>query len=88
MSGQRNNIEGFPGAEKAIGGARNGGNGQEILQRLTALETELKHLATKKDLEGIKTLIAEKESTTLKWLIGIVSISAISLLAAIIRTFL
>ena len=40
-----------------------------------------------RDVEAIKTLIERKEATMLRWLLGLVGVAAITLVAAVIRTF-
>ena len=54
---------------------------------MARLETRLENIPTKQDLESIKTLIAEKESLNTRWMIGIISAAMITMLAALIRTF-
>ena len=55
--------------------------------KLVRIETLIENMATKTDIQAIETLISRREATMLKWLIGLVSIGAISLVAALIRTF-
>ena len=62
-------------------------NGGNVGERLARLEAHLEHLATKEGLGEIKTLISDREAKMLRWLIGITSVAAISLVAAIVRTF-
>ena len=63
------------------------GNGRDIQVRVAVIESELKHLATKKDIEEVKTLIATSNSSILRWIVGVL-IAAISTLSiALIRTF-
>ncbi|MCY4462157.1 MAG: hypothetical protein OXC26_17475 [Albidovulum sp.] len=66
----------------------NNGNGRNLHGRVSALEAHLHHLATKEDISEIKVLISERETLMLRWLIGIISIASITLIAAILRTFL
>lgn len=47
----------------------------------------MEHVATREDLEKIKTLIERKESTMLRWLLGIMAVAGISLVVALIRVF-
>ena len=51
------------------------------------LDTKLEHLATKEDMESVKTLINAKEATMLKWLLGILATSMVAIVIALIRTF-
>ena len=62
--------------------------------RISVIEAELKHLATKEDvqkintsIEEVKTLIGNKESKILRWLMGIISAAVISLIVALVKTF-
>lgn len=61
----------FPGASTGSG-AGNGGGGFEA--RLVRLEERVnnlsKNVATKADIKSIKTLIAEKQISSLRWAIG------------------
>ena len=52
------------------------------------LDTKLEHLATKEDMESVKTLINAKEATMLKWLLGILATSMVAIVVALIRTFI
>ncbi len=45
------------------------------------------HLATKEDIAEVKMLISEREAIMLKWLIGITTTTAVSLLMVLIRLF-
>ncbi|MCY4261187.1 MAG: hypothetical protein OXC91_13115 [Rhodobacteraceae bacterium] len=65
----------------------NNGNGREIHGRLTALETRMEYLATKEDIAGLKTHISDKQSSTLKWQVGILITVIIALCIAVVRTF-
>lgn len=73
-------------------GSGRGGDGLEgrlrqLELQMARLETRLESIPTKQDLESIKTLIAEKESHNTRWMIGIISAATITMLAALIRTF-
>ena len=48
----------------------------------------MEHMATREDMSEIKVLIERKESTMLRWLLGLLVVAAVSLLAALIRSFL
>ena len=71
--------------EPPDGGDRDG-RLRGIEDRLTHIETkfdhELRHLATKEDVGEIKTLIARKEATHLRWLLGVLVTATISLITA------
>ena len=47
-------------------------------QRVAAIEATLEHLATKADIDSVKALIAERETTMLRWLMGMVAASALA----------
>lgn len=65
------------------GGAGNGGN---LGERLARLEAHMEHLATKADVEALKTVLVEaigkKETSMLRWQIGIVVTTALILVVA------
>ncbi len=61
---------------------------RDLHGRVSAIEAHLKHLATKEDIKGLEALIANRESVLLRWLIGILSMSVIAVIAALIRTFM
>ena len=61
---------------------------RQLENKITRLETKLEHIPTKEDLEGIKTLIAEKDAKNTKWMISIISAALIAVVIALIRTFL
>ncbi len=93
-NGDERNVLPFGRPTKSNG---NGGDGTNA--RLRAVEHGLiqlaervsnlkENMATKEDIASLKTLIAERETTMLRWLIGIVAIGAISLSVAMIRLFL
>ena len=74
-----------PTSQSAGGGD---GNGRNLHGRVSAIEAHLQHLATKEDIAEVKKLISDKESSMLRWLIGIISLAAISLGVALVRTFM
>ena len=53
-----------------------------------ATKADIVHMATKADIESVKTLIAERESTMLRWLMGMVAASGLAVTIALIRTFI
>lgn len=63
-------------------------NGDGLGERVARIEATLPHLATKEDVAKLETRIVEKLDAQTKWLIGIVSIGLITIVAALIRTFL
>lgn len=72
-----------------------GGDGREIERRLRAVEldvreikTRLDHVATKEDLEKVKSLIEKKDAANSKWFLGITIGGIVTVLAALVRTFI
>ena len=63
------------------------GNGGNFGERLARVEAHMAYLATKEDVSKIETLIERKEASRLRWLVGVVSVSAVSLVVALARTF-
>ena len=47
----------------------------------------LEHVATRESVADMKTLIERKESTMLRWLLGILATAAIALVVALIQSF-
>ena len=68
------------------GGPGNGGS--NVGERLARIETKLEHVATREGLAEVKVLIERKESTTMRWLLGIIAVALISVVVALIRTFI
>lgn len=62
-----------------------GGNGHNLHGRVSAIEAHLQYLATKEDIGDVKRLISDRESSMLKWLIGILIANGIALVVALIR---
>lgn len=62
--------------------------GDDHAERLARLEEALGHLATKADIEGVKTLIAEREAVMLRWLMGMVATGGLTVAIALVRTFM
>ena len=52
----------------------------DLRERIVALETMIKYMATKEDL-------ADRESKTMKWLVGVMLAAAAATVAALIRTY-
>lgn len=93
MSGQNPSVVDFPTPAQTTGG-NGGGNGKNVLQRLSVLEERTKHLATKEDIKSLETLIAEKESKHFRWMTGIfisagvsIFVALLAVVAALIKTF-
>ena len=57
-------------------------------ERVAAIEADMKHVATKADIESVKTLIADREATMLKWLVGVVSGTGLAIFIALLRFLL
>ena len=62
--------------------------GDDHFERLARLEEALGHLATKADIEGVKTLIAQREAVMLRWLMGMVASAGVAVAIALVRTFM
>lgn len=73
-----------PPVPSPSGGNGNGTGLHGIHGRLSALEAEMKRLATKEDVQRIETLIARREASMLRWLVG-PALTAIA--ATLARTF-
>ena len=73
-----------PPSQSSSGG---NGNGTNFHGRLSALEAELKHLVTKEDIRRIEALIAQREASLQRWLIGVIGGAAAALVLALVRTF-
>ena len=58
-----------------------------IEERMGRIEAVLPHLATKEDIAEVKRLISDREASMLKWLAGITTTAAASLLMPLIRVF-
>ena len=56
--------------------------------RVSVIEKRLDHLATKTDIEALKTLIATREASMLRWLVGILLASSLAVGLALVRTFM
>lgn len=80
----------FPQAHYQIGddlwAINSGGTGHG--ERLARIEAKMEHVATREDLAKIEVLIERKESTMLRWLLGIMAVAGVSLVVALIRVFL
>ncbi len=59
-----------------------------LAERVANIESYLVHLATRADIESVKTLIAERETTMLRWLVGMVSAAGLTVAVAMVRTFI
>ena len=72
-----------------------GGDGRDLERRLRAVEldvreikTRIEHVATKEDLEKVKVLIEKKDAANSKWFLGITIGAVVTVLAALVRTFI
>ncbi len=68
-------------------GPPSNGDGR-LRERLATLEARFESLATKEDIQKVMTAIAERDARTSRWLIGVIAGAAVSILAALIRTFI
>ncbi len=59
-------------------------NTDSVEERLARIEALLPHLATKADIAEVKALISDREAIMLKWLIGITTTTAVSLLMVLV----
>jgi len=95
MNGNVSQLHNSP-PEKPITGGN--GNGTSIMVRIAVLETKLEHIektmATKTDIESLKTLIERQEASSLKrevsmhrWMIGTVIASLTLAVAAAFALF-
>ncbi len=62
--------------------------GDDNAERLARLEEALGHLATKADVEAVKTLLAQREAVMLRWLMGMVASAGLTVAIALVRTFM
>ena len=62
--------------------------GDDHAERLASLEEALGNLATKADIEGVKTLLSEREAVMLRWLMGMVAAGGLAVAIALVRTFI
>ncbi len=76
-----------PAPNTAGGGNGSGINARlrAIEDRLTRLETHLGYVAKKEDIQSLKTLIEEKQSTALKWQIGIIFVVLVTFIGVIFK---
>ena len=72
-----------------------GDGGGDLERRLRAVEldvreikTRMDHVATKEGLEKIKGLIEKKDAANSKWFLGITIGAVVTVLAALVRTFI
>lgn len=86
MTGEVHQLSQTGATHSAHGGGN--GNGTNLHGRLSALEAELKHLATKEDIRRVEALIAQREASLQRWLIGVIGGAAVTLAVALVRTFM
>ena len=84
MTDRESNVTSLPRPVTGNGG----GNGHDLHGRVSALEAHLQHLATKEDIQRVEGLIAQREASMLRWLIGILAVASISLAVVLIRMFI
>ena len=76
----------------AVGGRGRGGRGGDFGERLARVETHLEHVATKADVEALKTALVDainqKHSVMLQWQIGIVVAAAVIMIVATVSAML
>lgn len=86
MTTEEKIVQLSPTGTPASAGPGNGGGGYG--ERLARIEANMEHMATREDISELKVLIERKEATMLRWLLSLVAVAGISLLAALLRTFL
>lgn len=70
--------------QRSVGGSGGDGNHGE---RLARIESKMDYMATREDVQEVKTLIERKEATMLRWLLGLLVVALVSLGVALVRTF-
>lgn len=91
------NVTPYPGNPR--GAAGDGGDGGGFDTRPRALEIHVARveervaaiqaaMATKADIEAVKTLIADRDAKQQRWLLGILAGAAIAVTIALLRTFM
>lgn len=60
---------------------------RQLVERVQAVETRAESLATSKDLADVRTKISEESTTMLKWGVGILIGTSISLSALVFGIF-
>ena len=84
--------------EQPRGAPTTNGGGGGFDQRLRDLEVRMARVETKvdgikelmatgEDIQGLRTLIAEKEAAQTKWLLGILTAAVVAISVAMIRLF-
>ncbi len=59
----------------------------DIKARLIKIETQMEHVAKREDIARLETLIEKKETSILRWLLGILVAAMMAIAIALIRTF-
>ena len=85
-SGRLQAVEKQPEPQASEGSGGNGSGG-DYGERLVRIETKLEYLATQTDIADLKALIANKETTQTRWLVGVVLAALGAVVTALIRTF-
>ena len=67
---------------------RSGSGGGDCGERLARIEAKLERMVTRGDLAEVKALIERKEASMLRWPLGILSVAAIGVVAAMLRSFM
>ena len=84
-------MTGYPRAVEAdpptSSSSSSGGGGDNVRERLARIEATLEHVATRENVSDVKMLIERKETTMLRWLLGILATAAIAMIVALIRSF-
>lgn len=64
-----------------------GNNGNDLHGRVSAREAHMRYLATKEDIQEVKKMIAEREASLQRWLIGILLASLGTVVVALIKLY-
>lgn len=73
------NVEEFPDKRRNSDFANGNGGNSDVRERLAKLEAQVEHLATKADIKSM-------ENSLIKWMMGTIAVSALTLIVAVIRT--
>ena len=85
------NPEAVP--DPGLGGVRWGDDGierrlRQLENRMARLEIRFEHMPTKEDLESIKTMLAGKTASNIRWMLGVMIAAMASVIGAFIKTFM
>ena len=81
QSNHLRSVEADPPSPPRSPDSSGGGNGS-FGERLARIETKMEFVATREDISDLKVLIAEKDSTRSKWLIGVMVTVVLAVVSA------